>query len=180
MVSEIDMVKRQSGLLFVNKKKQKNFVNLEFVFTGLSAVGSDLIEQKFFAAFFQKRCFLPVLLVLIAAGIASPPPAQAHHSNSAYDRTRNETVAGTVIEFKWANPHTWLYLMVPDGKGGSDKWSFEGGSVSVLARNGWRASSIRPGQHVRVICQPNRNGSDGGGFIKVIFDDGSSLHIGVI
>ena len=106
--------------------------------------------------------------------------AEAHHSNSAYDRTRNLTVAGTVKEFKWANPHTWLYVMVPDGKGGSDLWSFEGGSVSVLARNGWRADSIKAGEHVKVIEQPNRNGSNGGGFVKVIFDDGHYLHIGVI
>jgi len=49
---------KQKNLLFVNKKKQKNFVNLEFACAGLPAVGSDPIEQKFFASFFQKRCFL--------------------------------------------------------------------------------------------------------------------------
>ena len=124
------------------------------------------------------------LSLMVAAGLGvvlgAPSPALAHHSNSAYDRTRNLTVAGTVKEFKWANPHVWLYVMVPDGKGGSEEWSFEGGSVSVLARNGWRAKSILAGQHVRVVAQPNRNGSNGGGFIKVIFDDGSYLHIGTI
>ena len=119
----------------------------------------------------------PAALML---GLAATTPAAAHHSASAYDRTRNLTVAGTVKEFKWANPHTWLYVLVPDGKGGTDLWSFEGGSVSVLARNGWRAKSILAGQHVRVVAQPNRNGSNGGGFIKVMFDDGSFLHIGVI
>ena len=106
--------------------------------------------------------------------------AQAHHSNSAYDRTRNITVAGTVKEFKWANPHCWLYLLVPDGKGGTEPWSFEGGAVAMLSRNGWRATSIMPGQHLRVIAQPNKDGSHGGGFIKVLFDDGTSLQIGVI
>ncbi len=129
----------------------------------------------------MKRMLLPALLsfaTLMPAGLL--PSAQAHHSNSAYDRSRNITVAGTVHEFKWANPHVWLYVDVPNGKGGTDLWSFEGGSVSVLARNGWRAAAMKPGQHVQVIAQPNRNGSHCGGFIKVIFDDGSSLHIGVI
>lgn len=123
------------------------------------------------------------LMALLLAGAAVANldgGAQAHHSNSAYDRSRTITVAGTVQEFKWANPHTWLYVQVPNGNGGNDLWSFEGGSVAVLARNGWRADAIKTGQHVKVICQPNRNGSHGGGFIKVIFDDGSSLHIGVI
>lgn len=123
----------------------------------------------------MKRLATAVASVCLIAGCAL-----AHHSNSAYDRSRLITVAGTVKEFHWANPHTWLYVQVPDGKGGSDLWSFEGGSVSVLARNGWRADSIKTGEHVKVICQPNRNGTNGGGFIKVIFDDGSSLHIGVL
>jgi len=42
----------------VNKKKQKNFVNLEFECSDLSTVSSDPLEQKFFASFFQKRCFI--------------------------------------------------------------------------------------------------------------------------
>jgi hypothetical protein len=99
----------------------------------------------------MKRLFLALALLAV-------PAAQAHHSASAYDRTQNLTVAGTVKEFRWANPRTWLYVLVPDGKGSSDLWSFEGGSVSVLSRNG----------------------SNGGGFIKVIFDDGSSHHVGVV
>jgi len=55
------MIRQKKNLLFVNKKKQKNFVNLESESTGLSAVRSDLMEQKFFASFFQKRCFFPSL-----------------------------------------------------------------------------------------------------------------------
>lgn len=124
----------------------------------------------------MKKYLLAIGVSLFISGAAT----QAHHSNSAYDRTRNITVAGTVKEFKWVNPHVWLYMLVPDGKGGSDVWSFEGSSVAVLARNGWSANAIKPGQKIRVIAQPNTDGSHGGGFIKVLFDDGTSLHIGTI
>jgi len=41
-------------VLFVNKKKQKNFVN----WSAPAAVVAFQREQKFFASFFQKRCFL--------------------------------------------------------------------------------------------------------------------------
>jgi len=61
IVSEINKLKHRKNLLFVNKKKQKNFVNLGSVFTCLPAGGSDPIEQKFFASFFQNRCFPPSL-----------------------------------------------------------------------------------------------------------------------
>ena len=47
----------RKSLLFVNKKKQKNFGNKRLEYTALSTVHSDLIHQKFFAFFFQKRCF---------------------------------------------------------------------------------------------------------------------------
>ncbi|MFT3905911.1 MAG: DUF6152 family protein [Steroidobacteraceae bacterium] len=112
---------------------------------------------------------------LIGAGVAG-----AHHSNSAYDRNKQLIVAGTVKEFRWANPHVWLYLMVPNAQGGSDQWSLEGGSVSVLVRNGWRSDAMKPGDHVRVMVQPNRDGSNGGGFVTVTLDDGRVLTIGTL
>ena len=36
--------------------------------------------------------------------------ALAHHSFAAeYDENSHVTVSGTVTEFKWINPHAWLY-----------------------------------------------------------------------
>ena len=45
----------RKSLLFVNKKKQKNFVN----WSAPAVVGALQSEQNFFASFFQKRCFSP-------------------------------------------------------------------------------------------------------------------------
>ena len=106
--------------------------------------------------------------------------AVAHHSNSAYDASRQLAVTGTVKEFRWANPHCWLYLQVPDGKGGSDVYAFEGGSVSVLARNGWHADSVKTGMRVRAVIHPNKDGSKGGSFESVRLEDGRVFAIGVI
>ncbi|HTP40240.1 MAG TPA: DUF6152 family protein [Steroidobacteraceae bacterium] len=119
-------------------------------------------------------------VVALVAGLAMSVCASAHHSNSAYDKSKQLIVTGTVKEFRWANPHVWLYVMVPNAQNGTDLWSLEGGSVSVLARNGWRASSIKSGDHVRVMVQPNRDGSNGGGFVSVTMDDGKVFTIGVI
>jgi hypothetical protein len=120
------------------------------------------------------------LLTALGALTVLGGAALAHHSNSAYDVTRQLAVTGTVKEFKWANPHCWLYLQVPDGKGGSDTYAFEGGSVSVLARNGWHADSIKKGMHVRLVIHPNKDGSKGGSFESVRRDDGQVFAIGVI
>lgn len=126
----------------------------------------------------MKRTLGATLWLLAVSMFAGP--LQAHHSNSAYDRNKQLVVSGTVKEFRWANPHVWLYLMVPNAQGGTDQWSLEGGSVSVLVRNGWRADAMKPGDHVRVMVQPNRDGSNGGGFVTVTLDDGRVLTIGVL
>jgi len=57
IIGEINRLRHRKNLLFVNKKKQKNFVNW-------SAPALDAViqsEQKFFTSFFQKRCFFPSL-----------------------------------------------------------------------------------------------------------------------
>jgi len=53
---------RRKNLLFVNKKKQKNFVT----WSAPTVAGAFQSEQKFFASFFQKRCFLPTLAIAAA------------------------------------------------------------------------------------------------------------------
>ncbi len=35
-----------------------------------------------------------------------------------FDRAKNVTLIGTVKQFKWANPHSWIELEVPNDKGG--------------------------------------------------------------
>ena len=46
--------------------------------------------------------------------------AYAHHSMEGFDRAKNVTLVGTVKQFKWANPHSWIELEVPNDKGGVD------------------------------------------------------------
>jgi hypothetical protein len=127
-----------------------------------------------------RRPKFTVISLLLIGSLIIGAPAAAHHSSSAYDKDKQLIVAGTVKEFRWANPHCWLYVLVPDSNGGTNLWSMEGGSVSVLARNGWRADSIKTGEHVRVMVQPNRDGSNGGGFVSVTLEDGRVLAIGVL
>ena len=62
-----------------------------------------------------------VIAVLLAA-----TSALAHHSNSAFDRDKVVVLKGTVTEWKWTNPHVWIFLSVDDGKGGKVEWAIEG------------------------------------------------------
>ena len=54
---------------------------------------------------------------LLIACICAMGIAYAHHSMEGFDRAKNVTLVGTVKQFKWANPHSWIELEVPNDKG---------------------------------------------------------------
>jgi hypothetical protein len=66
---------------------------------------------------------------------------------------------GIVTEFKWANPHTWIYLSVDDGTGGKVEWHLEGRPPGILGRAGWTKTSLKPGSDVIILCNPAKDGS---------------------
>ncbi|HEY5566671.1 MAG TPA: DUF6152 family protein [Gammaproteobacteria bacterium] len=47
-------------------------------------------------------------------------PALAHHSNSAYQVDEIITLTGTVKEWRWSNPRTWLLITV-EGEDGTEQ-----------------------------------------------------------
>ena len=114
-----------------------------------------------------------------AAGMAlvSGLPALAHHSFAAYDVVHTRTIKGTVKTFVWVNPHAELKMWVqPDGGGEPQEWSIVTSGPPVLTRFGWTRNSIKPGDHISVICNPLRDGSPGGRLnTLVILDTGKTL-----
>ena len=120
---------------------------------------------------------LPKLAALaIATGIAISVPASAHHSFAMFDNTKEVTLVGVVKEFQWTNPHSWLQVMVTGADGKQVEWSLEGGSPGILSRNGWKRTSVKPGDKVTVIFYPLRDGKPGGSFLEVKTPDGKSYY----
>jgi len=111
--------------------------------------------------------------VAAAAIASSAAPAQAHHSAAMYDHEKRLTLSGIVKTFSWANPHCWISLMVPNAKGGADQWDLEGGSVSILVRNGWRSTTIAAGDKVKLLMSPRKDGAPGGEFYTVLERNGT-------
>ena len=99
----------------------------------------------------------------------------AHHSMEGFDRDKNVTLVGTVKQFKWANPHSWIELEVPNDKGGVDTWNVEMTAPFVLIRAGWRATSLKPGDKVTVVGHPQKTGEPGALFVSVTTASGETL-----
>jgi len=102
-------------------------------------------------------------------------PAFPHHSNSAYQVDQVVTLTGIVKEWKWTNPHTWLYLTVDDEKGGKVEWAVEGRAPGVLGRAGWDRFVLKPGEKVTVHMSPAKDGSHVGIIARVTKEDGTIL-----
>ncbi|MFM1887344.1 MAG: hypothetical protein RL026_2501 [Pseudomonadota bacterium] len=116
------------------------------------------------------------LLAAVLALGSVLPAAQAHHSFAMFDREREVTLQGVVKEFQWTNPHSWIQLTVKDAQGREVEWSLEGGSPGVLSRGGWKRTSLQPGDVVKVVIYPLKDGTPGGAFLEVTKADGSTLY----
>ena len=110
-------------------------------------------------------------------GLALSSPASAHHSGAMFDANRTVVLDGTVKEFQWTNPHSWLQLVVPDAQGGSKEWSLELVSLNVLAHNGWKPGTLKPGDKVQVAMHPLKNGDPGGMGVTVTWPDGRQMRL---
>lgn len=110
---------------------------------------------------------------LTLASVAGP--AQAHHSFAMFDMTKKVTVSGTIRQFQWTNPHSYIQLIAKDASGKDVEWSMEMGAPMYLYARGWRPSSLRAGMRVNVTINPLRNGSPGGVVVEVTAADGTPI-----
>ena len=121
------------------------------------------------------RRSLSVWAVLAFLGLAGS--VWAHHSGAMFEPVKAVEFDGTVREFQWTNPHSWLQMVVPDGKGGSKEWSLELVSLNVLSHNGWKPGTLKPGDKVLVTMHPLKNGDPGGMGVGVTWPDGKQMKL---
>ena len=114
-------------------------------------------------------------LLGVALACALTTPVVAHHSPAAFDRTKQVTLIGTVKEFRWQNPHTWIEVLVPNDKSEEVLWGIELTSPTYLVRAGWKSNTIRPGDKVTVVGNPVRSGEPSAIFVSLTLADGRTL-----
>jgi hypothetical protein len=111
----------------------------------------------------------------LAAVLLLGSPVIAHHSFAMFDQKKTVSLKGTVTEFQWTNPHAFIHIDVPDGSGGKHEWQVELNSPNNLKRQGWKSTSVKPGDEVTLVLNPLRDGKRGGLFVSVTLPDGTVL-----
>ena len=120
-----------------------------------------------------------VAALMTAGGVAGVSgPALAHHSFATFDKNRTVKLKGTVKEWQFTNPHSWLQLIVEEG-GQQVEYSIEGASVNTLVRRGWGAKTFKPGDKIDVVVYPLKNGNKGGAFLSATFGNGKTISSGI-
>ena len=113
-------------------------------------------------------------LIVAAAAFCLASAAYAHHSFALFDRTKVVTLNGTVKDWKWANPHSWLMVVVRKPDGTDEEWALVGSSPNMMGRWGWNASDIAVGDKVQVDILPARDGKPIGA-LKTVFLAGGKV-----
>ncbi len=93
---------------------------------------------------------------VLAAGAAF-----AHHSFAAtYFVDKEVTVEGTLTQFLFRNPHSFVKIQAPDDKGQVVTWAVEWGGGAQLNQEHVTRDTLKPGDHVVVTGNPGRDPSD--------------------
>ena len=116
--------------------------------------------------------FKALCMGVVASGL-SFASASAHHSFAMFDAERNVKLEGTIKEFQWTNPHSWILMMVKNAQGADEQWAIEMGGPAGLARQGWVPKTLTPGMKVTAIIHPLKDGTRGGQFMAVTLPDGT-------
>jgi len=107
-----------------------------------------------------------VVAVLMGTTVA------AHHSGAMFDRTRKITVTGTVVQFQYVQPHSWIDVkgVGPDGK--EKTWAFEAGAPIQMKMVGLTPDVLKAGDKITITGHPLRDGRSAAAFIELTLPNG--------
>ncbi len=101
-----------------------------------------------------------ISLGALVLSLATAAPALAHHSfPAAYLVDQKVTIEGTVVQFLFRNPHSFVYVMSPDKDGKTVTWAVEWGSSDTLGGANIKPDTLKPGDKVKVTGSPARDTS---------------------
>ena len=124
---------------------------------------------------YSQRIRAALAAVALTLGLS---PAHAHHSATMFDIGHDTVINGTIKDFQWTNPHSWL--IVQENGGSGRVWSFESGPPNILARIGVKRGQFPTGEKITVHAFLMTDGSPAGLVTKVVKADGTEITLGTI
>ena len=97
------------------------------------------------------------LILFAAAAVLIASTTFAHHSFGAtYETSKSIKLEGTIAQFVYRNPHSFVHVEAPDESGAMQRWAVEWGGTSQLAQAGVKRDSLKVGDKVVISGRPSR------------------------
>jgi hypothetical protein len=105
--------------------------------------------------------------------------AFAHHStNGIYNEDKEVELTGTVVKWRFINPHPTLSVEV-QGANGPETWdmSYGGSAVAHLVRRGYNADTFKAGDRIKVKGFVSKGEGTHGMLVRgnPVHEDGSAI-----
>ena len=105
-----------------------------------------------------RQTFAAFSFVLISALLGGA--VVAHHSQSVFETPdKAKPLKGTVVEYRWRNPHVLIFWEVKEPDGKVVRWVGELGSVTSVMAGGMTKNSLKPGDEITILAVPSRAGT---------------------
>ena len=102
---------------------------------------------------------LIALSALAGALLSFSNAAFAHHGAATWGSTET-TMKGTVVDYRWMNPHVMLIWNTTGSDGKVVKWTGELASIeSMMADDGWTKSTFKPGDELTLTVRQSKTGT---------------------
>jgi len=116
------------------------------------------------------------LLTTAVILVATALPASAHHSGAMFDSSKEVVLVGTIKEFQYTNPHSWLIVDVKDADGKVTTWGFEAEGPTTLQRAGIRPSEFPVGTKLTITGRPMKDGRPAATWEYAVRADGKKFN----
>jgi hypothetical protein len=117
---------------------------------------------------FARRSSARRMAMMACVLVALARPAVAHHSGAMFDDKKEVTLTGTIKEFQYTNPHSWLIVDVKSADGKTTTWGFEAEGPTTLLRAGIKRTDLMPGMEITITGHPMRDGRPAATFVKAV------------
>ena len=99
-----------------------------------------------------------VMVILALAAVFAIPNVSAHHSNAEYGNTLT-SMDGTVVEYRWRNPHVTVVWDSKDATGKMVRWRGELASITTVMGSGLTKNSLKPGDPIKISVYASKLGT---------------------
>lgn len=143
------------------------------VYGGRGKTTPPLLQKHEQSGVCMKHLYLKLALLALLGFVT---PSFAHHASAPhFDESVEIVLEGTVTEWKFVNPHSYIYFDVTDETGKSENWRCEMHARSPMQRNGFTDETFFAGQKLTLTGSPARREPNVCGLTSFKFSDGTEV-----